>query len=162
MRKNWKPQKVEKKPKVLSLDDLQFGFKIWFGTCLCACFTFLIERGIKLRNPKIPEARRHSKIKGTSNKSKIPSTKIDTSKSSVDKNKQNHWIKVKAVVFNVENKNTEEESNYLSDEKLTNVKEIQIGSQRNLLVNDQIYRNDQNENDEIEFDNLEIIDIEND
>lgn len=142
LRKKWNAQKVEKNPKVLSIDDLQFGFKIWFGTCLCACFTFMIEKGIKFRNLK---------------KSKV---KVDTSQNLPNKNKQNHWIKVKAAVLNDQKNNRELDSKCSSDEKLKNSEEVEIKLHRKSLVNDQIHRLDHNVMDDIEFVNLELIDNE--
>lgn len=36
--------KFEEGPKVLSVEDLLFGFKIWFGSCLISTFAFMAER----------------------------------------------------------------------------------------------------------------------
>lgn len=50
--KKWKFPKVDKEPKVLSLDDLSFGFNIWLGTCFMSIFVFFWERLINCHRAK--------------------------------------------------------------------------------------------------------------
>ncbi|KAL7050120.1 hypothetical protein ACKWTF_003962 [Chironomus riparius] len=42
--KKWKFEKLEDEPKVLSLDDLIFGFNIWLGCCLITIIVFFAEQ----------------------------------------------------------------------------------------------------------------------
>ncbi|CAG9811064.1 unnamed protein product [Chironomus riparius] len=44
--KRWKFENEEAEPKVLSLDDLSFGFNIWLGSCLVSFVAFAAEHGI--------------------------------------------------------------------------------------------------------------------
>ncbi|KAL7015214.1 hypothetical protein ACKWTF_016344 [Chironomus riparius] len=39
--------KVQEGPKVLGLDDLGFGFNIWFGCCCLSILAFVIENVFK-------------------------------------------------------------------------------------------------------------------
>lgn len=41
--KRWKLEKIEKEPKVLSMDDLAFGFNIWLVFCVVTVVAFLGE-----------------------------------------------------------------------------------------------------------------------
>jgi hypothetical protein len=41
--RKWKFEKLEDEPKVLSLDDLVFGFNIWLGSCLISLIMFFAE-----------------------------------------------------------------------------------------------------------------------
>ena len=51
--KKWKFKKSETEPKVLSLDDLLFGFNIWLGSCLVSFVAFVAEHGVGyIRRPK--------------------------------------------------------------------------------------------------------------
>ena len=45
----FKIQKLEENPKVLCLDDLLFGFKIWIGSCLISSLTFISEQLARLK-----------------------------------------------------------------------------------------------------------------
>ena len=53
--KTSKLPQIEMEPKVLSLDDLLFGFKIWLGCCLISFFglmvEFVVKFGSQIRNP---------------------------------------------------------------------------------------------------------------
>jgi len=42
--RKWKFEKFEDEPKVLSLDDLVFGFNIWLGCCLITFVVFIAEQ----------------------------------------------------------------------------------------------------------------------
>ena len=42
--RKWKFEKFEDGPKVLSLDDLVFGFNIWLGCCLTTFVVFIVEQ----------------------------------------------------------------------------------------------------------------------
>lgn len=59
--KKFEIQKLEEDPKVLSLDDLLFGFKIWFGSCLISFFAFCAEKFVKLRK-KFDESKTDASI----------------------------------------------------------------------------------------------------
>ena len=51
--KKFKFVKLEEGPKVLGVDDLLFGFKIWFGSCIISTLTFAVERLKKsLKKPR--------------------------------------------------------------------------------------------------------------
>jgi hypothetical protein len=41
--KNLKFDEIEKNPQVLNVDDLLFGFKIWFGSSLISITAFICE-----------------------------------------------------------------------------------------------------------------------
>lgn len=45
----WKFGNVDEGPKVLSIDDLLFGFNIWFGCCCISSLVFIIEKCNRLR-----------------------------------------------------------------------------------------------------------------
>lgn len=47
--KKFEIQKLEEDPKVLSIDDLLFGFKIWFGSCLISFLAFFFEQLVRLK-----------------------------------------------------------------------------------------------------------------
>ena len=49
-------------PKVLSLDDLMFGFNIWLGCCVISLLTFIIEQTVKYRKKKRPMKFKFAKI----------------------------------------------------------------------------------------------------
>lgn len=46
--KSWKFQKPEVGPSTLKVNDLLFGFNIWFGFCLISTLAFVAELGLKL------------------------------------------------------------------------------------------------------------------
>ncbi|CAG9810205.1 unnamed protein product [Chironomus riparius] len=51
--KKWKFPKIEKEPKVLTLDDLAFGFNIWLGCCLLSLVGHVAEHFVRfVRKPK--------------------------------------------------------------------------------------------------------------
>ena len=49
--RKWKFEKNNKHPKVLNVDDLLFGFKIWQGCCLTALFAFVSEKVFRFFRP---------------------------------------------------------------------------------------------------------------
>ena len=52
--RKWKFEKIQKEPKVLSLDDLLFGFNIWIGCCLISCLALIAEKVRKsIKKPKV-------------------------------------------------------------------------------------------------------------
>lgn len=60
--KKIKIKKIEEEPKVLSLDDLTFGFNIYIASCLTSFLGFLAEKVFILRSKKIKRKTKVSKI----------------------------------------------------------------------------------------------------
>lgn len=61
----WKFEKPEEGPKVLEVDDLLFGFNIWFGCCIISTFSFVTELGFNLLKPKKSKRIKFMKIHPT-------------------------------------------------------------------------------------------------
>ena len=57
--KKIKFEKVEKEPQILSLDDLAFGFNIWFCACLISIIGFIAERALIRKRKKSLFAKVH-------------------------------------------------------------------------------------------------------
>jgi len=53
--RKWKFEKFEDGPKVLSLDDLIFGFNIWLGCCLISFISFILEQVLRIfkKQPRV-------------------------------------------------------------------------------------------------------------
>ena len=61
--RKYKFEKVEEGPKVLSINDLLFGFNIWLGCCLISLLAFVAERITRFIKPiKKPSKIKFSKI----------------------------------------------------------------------------------------------------
>jgi len=143
-------QKTEKEPKVLNIDDLQFGFKIWFGACLIAFLTFLLEKGMKVR---LRKSHRHRNAKHDN----IVKSKDDKIENIIHKHKQNNWIKVKAVINITNSLKIKTELKSPNDTKI----DTQIDTDQNLsaAVSDQIC--DKKEHDAKNVLNLDILEVVN-
>ena len=59
--RKWKFVKDEKGPKILTVNDLAFGFNIWLGSCFISILGFVVERFIKfMKKPvKVKYAKVH-------------------------------------------------------------------------------------------------------
>jgi hypothetical protein len=144
--KRWKFLKTEKEPKVLNFDDLQFGFKIWFGSCLIAFLTFLLEKGTKFRLRRTQERRRHYKI---------TKSKAGKSNNVVHKQDDAQRIKMRTIVKIRNNKRKIRELKTLKDAKM----DVKSDADQNLsrVANDQIKNEMKND---LKPDVLEVVDIE--
>jgi len=58
--KKWTFRKVGKDPRVLTVNDLAFGFNIWLGSCLLSFLAFLAE--LVVRFMKRPRKIKHAKV----------------------------------------------------------------------------------------------------